>query len=1164
MTKKNIIRIIRRIFLWALGITVVLLTTVQILLTPHVLTPFIEKYASSYVDADVDFGKVSVNVFRNFPNISVSVDSCLVTYSSGKFADILTRKGLMRSSLRGCSRDTTGTGSDTLATMAEFRASVNPFALLHNQLRIKQISVTDLKGYAHRYDTSCVNWNILVGTDSPEDTTDTGLSGNLPVPVIGRITLTGRPVVIYSDEVSKTVAMASFSSFDFKGNRGSGKNLMRDFSLKIDSLFVFGGMSEDSAAISLEKIRLMSTDDCGVAGEVSARLFSLSKDHGRIHFPVDFSFSADLPSEKMDTVSVKSFEGDFCGLPFCLKGEAARSGDSIYVDASFDIKNGDIGSLSEEYGSKFIDILKQISTDALMDIHAEAKGFWSQSAGTLPDFKIGISVPKSSIVIDGSDTASFWLRCHADNVSRGRVNLYLDTLSLAAMGSSTLRGSGKLLDILGKDPLIHLDLQTAADLSPFSDKFGSDTTFRVEGNFEGDLKGDVRMSQLKLPDVWSANLGARFRASGLKLRMPSDSMDIWSDTVKFVFGAISNEYLTDFKKGGRILSAGASVDSAFIRIKDELEISVNALKIRCHNDATLALNLLSGRIPQYSADISAARLSVMDSDSSRITLRGTQNTIKLTRKERYDSIPSISLSSSNRFFLLSGRSGRLAIAGLNLYSHAEKRTGSRIPRPGQRTGQRPNLSKEKKTDDFSSSDIDFSLGESFKKFYREWIASGSARFRSARISSPKFPLKTRASGFGVSFSNNSFSLDSLSVRTGETSVSLNGKISGLRRALLTNGTATADFSMVTDQMDINELLAAAAVGSATESETVVNDEDNPEKTSEEILTSAEELSSPLIVIPKNLEATINLDGRNISVSNMVIDSLSTTIEMRNRCLRVSHITAGTNIGDMSFEGFYATKAKDDISVGMNLGLSRITAHEVISMLPSVDTLMPLLKSFDGELDCYLAFTSYLDTNMNLIPPTMTGVLRFGGRDLSLGQSSEIRKITRMLMFKNKNDFGIEQMSVEALLHNSQVEVFPFILNIDRYCIAASGIQNLNESCRYHVSVIKSPLPFRIGLDIYGDDFDKLHYKLVKPKYKSEEKIPVFSSTIDETRLNLSRMISDIFNVGVEKVTSDSTFLEQIQRKKDSISYVSVQDSKSEALSDSEISRMRSEAEKKDE
>ena len=45
--------------------------------------------------------------------------------------------------------------------------------------------------------------------------------------------------------------------------------------------------------------------------------------------------------------------------------------------------------------------------------------------------------------------------------------------------------------------------------------------------------------------------------------------------------------------------------------------------------------------------------------------------------------------------------------------------------------------------------------------------------------------------------------------------------------------------------------------------------------------------------------------------------------------------------------------------------------------------MPMLTSFKGHLDCEMAATTALDTNMVILTPTMNGVIKIQGRDVSV-------------------------------------------------------------------------------------------------------------------------------------------------------------------------------------
>ena len=59
---------------------------------------------------------------------------------------------------------------------------------------------------------------------------------------------------------------------------------------------------------------------------------------------------------------------------------------------------------------------------------------------------------------------------------------------------------------------------------------------------------------------------------------------------------------------------------------------------------------------------------------------------------------------------------------------------------------------------------------------------------------------------------------------------------------------------------------------------------------------------------------------------------------------------------------------------------------------------------------------------------------------------------------------------------------------------------------YHISVLKSPVPFKLGVDVYGN-LDKFKFKITKAKYKDLFK-PAKMAEMDSTRKNIRKDIRD--------------------------------------------------------
>ena len=61
---------------------------------------------------------------------------------------------------------------------------------------------------------------------------------------------------------------------------------------------------------------------------------------------------------------------------------------------------------------------------------------------------------------------------------------------------------------------------------------------------------------------------------------------------------------------------------------------------------------------------------------------------------------------------------------------------------------------------------------------------------------------------------------------------------------------------------------------------------------------------------------------------------------------------------------------------------------------------------------------------------------------------------------------------------------------------------------YHISVLKSPIPIKLGVNITGN-LDKMKIRLGKAKYK-DDVTPVAIRKVDSTRINLGREIVSDF------------------------------------------------------
>ena len=402
------------------------------------------------------------------------------------------------------------------------------------------------------------------------------------------------------------------------------------------------------------------------------------------------------------------------------------------------------------------------------------------------------------------------------------------------------------------------------------------------------------------------------------------------------------------------------------------------------------------------------------------------------------------------------------------------------------------------------------------RYLRNWSLAGHIKADAGMMASRELPLRTRLTALHADFDDERIVLDTLGVRCGTSDFNMSGTVTGVKRALMRRSRIGADLFLNSERININEMVAASLIGSRDEASvdpSVELDESFVTDTLADASIDIEDL--PLLIVPGNVDARVRLNAGKVDFLEPEIGPVISGIRIKDRTMQLTGTDIFADFGHIYADAFYSTRSKRDISAGVNLDLDSMQVDRVIGLLPIVDSLMPALKTFEGNVSCEISATTQLDSNMNVVIPTLDGVLRVRGKDMKLYSDGQFGKLADMLLFGKTGVMNIDNLSADAIVHDSRLEVFPFDLGIDRFKLALQGSQGFDKSMRYHVSVLKSPLLLRFGIDIYGT-VDDWKISLGRARL-SGGNIPAFTAQLDTVQLNLANSIRDIYDRGVSDV-----------------------------------------------
>jgi len=1081
------------------------------LMTPKRLTPLVNKYCTEFLDAKVTFDTVHVALFEEFPKVSVKlVGGEIISHALKKDTAFLTLYP---------------ENADTLARFKELMVSLNVMDLLQAKVNIQRIRLTEphLNGYITP--SGQANWDIFKPSDSE---TNSPLNLN-----IDRIAIRGPAKVNFKSRPDSMDIQASMGRLFVKGNitldmdkldvnKFVFSNLIVNATLEKESIHAF--LALDSASVNILEPR--KEYNLKIEGIATATINNQSYLNS---LPLKLNGGIKVDLDHFKTFGFKDFCLTVSQLPeIKLNGDLVLNEGDITSDMECKIEKIPLQSLLDLIPETISEEIKKIETNIIITLNTNIKGAYEFAEnGKLPMIDVDLKIPKGHLVYKDLeskiDDIAVDAAFHFNPATPQKTGIKVKHISIDAFAVN-LNGNLNVTNLLD-DPHVTLNMNGAANLRELQKFAPEDLGITARGNISFNAAGSFLMSRLNQQDLAKNDLVVQFNADRVRVRIPKDTISVLAEKTFIELNTTKTRTNRNTGVVSRLLSVDFKSDTARIRMPSRQIIAISKLNGTLRTNDALITGDTSKVIPMIGS-VTANSVEYSDVDSTTMRLRELKTNIRILPSRENPTLPSIRFEVETKQINLFAQGNRLMTRDAELSILATKnpptpkreRTNSESQR-NTNTGN--NSERRRSQDDFSNEDIDIRDAE-MGALLREWTVNGTVKSRSCRLVSPLFPIRTRLQNIDLTFTTNDITLQNLDVRCGKSRLNVTGKVDGIRRALSRGRGLKIEADIKADTLDLNQLLTAIYNGAAysesseTYKKAVAHATDDEQL--EQIIQDENENKEhpPLFVVPSNITIDAKIDVGYAKYADITINKLTGQLLSRDRCIQLKDFIAQTSVGEVDLTALYATRSKKDITFGVDLEFKDIHIEDVVKIIPSVDSLVPMLSSFRGRVNCQVAATAALDTTMNVKLPTLNAACRISGKDMVLLDGKTFSDIAKTLKFKNRDQNLVESIGIELLINKNKIEVFPFIMEIDRYKTAVSGIHNLDMTFNYHISVLRSPLPFKLGINLRGDldNIEKMKIGIGKAKYKDTH-LPTYVTVIDTTRLNLRAQIDNFIQHGVD-------------------------------------------------
>ncbi|MDY2943631.1 MAG: AsmA-like C-terminal region-containing protein [Paludibacteraceae bacterium] len=1024
--------------------------------TPERLTPIVRQVADKITTAEHEVGQVELTFFSTFPDFGLRAEGLTIV------------------------NPTEGAQSDTLLSAPEVVATVDVMAFLRDEnLIVKELSLRDAVVNAYLSADGKTNFDVFA---LPEDTTADEDTTAFVLPFKGlqvdKLAVEARGITLVDDADSLA---ASLYGTSVAATVGGWDDILLVLSAPDVSATVGGTPYADHLCVSA----------------------SLP-----IGLSVNQSRQVGMHPDKEKTVSVKTTAPIVLSVnefTITLSGAVAL-GDSISVDVKASLDDWQISSLLALLPSSLTgDLLRDITVDGSVSLAADVKGLYGEGVMPLVEAQIALAdgTGKYSGLPYTLENVGLLADAHIDLNDSTASRVHIRSLT-ATTRNTSVEAQGEVSELMG-DML--LDLRLNADVSLPDIAYFLPETLHANGQVGGSVSAKIRLSDLTAMrfakgrisgdlrlrdlDVQMDSLRAQLPDTRLRLQMPNPKPS--RKQVGWLYAELQPDSLSMDMTG--TLAATLGKASMLVETNDLLSSDVLCAAVDITSPATLhaAMDSLDATvlaprltayaaydtrdtmaIPTLEASLDFADLQAIYTDI-QAHLKGASLSANLSRTKRDKSAPRLSAALATAG-VQAAIGSDIALTTDSLRLEAAARYNSKGDNLLLRWNPRLNIS----------------------------LTNGVAQLPDM------LPMPVYIPQITFAYSNKLCDIAQSQIRLGNSDFALSGEVKNIGKWLRKQAVLEGELNFVSEKTDVNELLA---LFSAEEEETQTADTigvrpgDRTSLTAEnEALTARDTIgASPVeaepFLVPKDVDLALNTHIKEAHFFDETAHDLKGRIYVRNGILVLEEVGFVCDAARMQLTAMYKTPRRDHIYVGLDYHMLDVDIHELIHLIPQIDSMMPMLRSFKGKAEFHLAAETFTNAKYELKPSTIRGAASLFAKDLVVLDNETFSKISKLLLFNKKTENKIDSISAEMTIYKKEIDVYPLCVSLDNYMVALGGRHNLDMTFNYDINVLS---PIYLGVNVSGN-LDDLKIKLAKCKYAQDFK-PLFHRKVDTQTAELRTMI----------------------------------------------------------
>ena len=1032
-------------------VLITVLIALYLVLSPKRLTSLVNKYASDFITCEYNIGKVDLTLFKSFPNVGLAINDVVLF------------------------NPTKGWTTDTLAAIDELVVSVNIKKILFgNEIIVNSCTLNG--GYINAFFDTEGNNNFDIFPPSeaePEpavepETAESSYKINLDKLKLNNINIR------YTDLAANTTAAINGLDLKMKGTingdviAGDLNLIIKDLSTNIEDstsmkaaikqfgvdgkinmkgnditanttittgmlAFLMTGESNIGADLNSLNVSyngvvnnyeyVKGTADMKINGVTMAMDNEKYVDNANISFNSPLEFDINKNHAKFDKSELK-----FNDIIIDFMGQLAMGDPDITMEMDVNTNTlviSEIINLIPESMRK--ELLDGMAADGKLQISSHIEGVYNESS--MPVVTADVLLSDGYYKMDGVlpyPLTNLNTSVNANLDLNGKSDVTLNSFRVR-MNHTVIAASGSVKDVMNK---MLCNMSVKADVNFNDVKSFLPEELVAQGTIKADMNIRGTVDQFTNLDLMKTKLNGSLQCNNLNIKY-ADTINLQTSDMKINF-TLPNPASNSLSNG-----------LAHVQIKGaDINTDITNMMVATLNDFSIEAQVSNV------LDTTAAMAVMSDFSFGKIDFNMD------------DMVLHSNNAAGSAMMLPSATEGNISYAAV--YSSDSLVFGM---------GDEMHFATEA-----LSLDISTDYDEREEDFILQWKPSIGLDLNNAEFAMKDLNEKVIIPDINLTYGEPGLHIEDSRIKLGNSDFELDGDLTNLYEHFKNNDLLIGEFNFTSSYTDVNQLMdifsgagseeEAAAQNTEVVDSTAVAKEDDP------------------FMVPYGMEIKLHTLINNAIAGEMEIHNVGGDLTVKDGILVLQEMGFTSDAAKMKLTALYKSKRKNHLYAGFDFHLLDIDIAEMLKIIPDLDTIVPMLKTFAGKAEFHFAAETNLKSDYSLKYSTLKAACSIEGQDLVVLDTETFNKIKKLLLFSKKTDNKIDSLDVQFTVFKNEIDVYPFAISMDKYSAMIYGRHNLDMSYDYNIAVLSPSILNRLGVEIKGPDFDNMKFKVRRSRHKN--------------------------------------------------------------------------------